>query len=88
MSLWLRMMVNDLKQVMFRVLEDHEDAFVFEDDFNQLDDVRMIQLRAQGHFSDRGLGKARVLNQLALLIGFEPGGVSERGRSPRQNQRD
>lgn len=30
-------MVDDLKEVVFGVLEDHEDAFRFEDYFHQMD---------------------------------------------------
>ena len=52
MPCWLGVMVDDLQEVMFGVLEDHENAFVFQDDFNKLDYIHMTQLRAEGHFSD------------------------------------
>lgn len=73
MSLRLRVVVDDLKQVVLRVLEDHEDALVLEDDLDELDHIGMRQLRTKGHLPDGGLGETRVLDQLTLLVGFEPG---------------
>ena len=35
------MMMDDLKEVMLGVFEDHEDTFIFEDDFHKIDDIRM-----------------------------------------------
>ena len=32
------MVVDDLEQVVFGVFENHEDAFAFEDDFDQMDE--------------------------------------------------
>jgi hypothetical protein len=52
MSLRLSVMMYYLKEIVFRILEYHEDTFVLEDDFFQLDDVGMRELSAQGHLSD------------------------------------
>ena len=41
MPRWLSMMMDDLQQVMLGVLEHHKDTFVFEDDFDEADDIRM-----------------------------------------------
>lgn len=38
-ALRLGVVVDDLEEVMLGIFEDHEDAFVFEYDFFQLDDV-------------------------------------------------
>jgi hypothetical protein len=65
---WLRVVMNNLKEVMLCVFEDHEDTFTFQDDFYKPDDVYMTQLRTKGHLSDSGLGYSRVLNLLAFLI--------------------
>jgi len=62
--------VDDLQEVMLGVLEHHEDTFVFQDNLDELDDIRVTQLRAQGHFSDRGLRDAGVLDLFAFLVCF------------------
>lgn len=51
MSSRLCMVMDDLEQVMFCVLEHHEDTFVFQDDFNQTNDIHMTELGAQRHLS-------------------------------------
>jgi hypothetical protein len=38
---WLRMVMNDLQQVMLAVFEDHEDAFILEDDFRKVYQIGM-----------------------------------------------
>lgn len=35
------MMMNDLEQVVFGILEDDVDALVFQDDFYRVDDICM-----------------------------------------------
>ena len=35
------MVVNDLEEIMFSVFENHEDAFVLKNDFDQIDNVRV-----------------------------------------------
>lgn len=67
----LSVVVNDLKQVMFGILEDDEDAFVLEDYLHGMNDIRVRQFSAQSHFSDSGLRDASILN-FALFIRLEP----------------
>ena len=59
------MVVDDLQEVVLRVLEDHEDAFRFEDDFHKVYECRVAELSAERHLADRGLRDASVL-ELAL----------------------
>lgn len=65
------MVLDDLQQVVLAVLEHHEDALVLEDDLDEVDDVRVGELGAEGHFADGGLGDARVLGGFAFFVGFE-----------------
>ena len=67
----LVVVVDDLKQVVLGELEHHEDALVLEHDLDEFDDVFVLQLGAEGHFSDGALGDARVSDLLALLVGLE-----------------
>jgi hypothetical protein len=60
--------MDDLKEVMLGVFEDHEDAFVFQDNFYEPDDIHMAQFRTEGHLSDGRLRDACILNLLAFLI--------------------
>lgn len=76
MSLRLGVVMNDLEQVMLGIFEHHEDALVFQNDFLQLHNVWMVQLRAQGHFPNGRLRQARVLNDLSLFVRLESGTVS------------
>ena len=46
------MVLDDLEEVVFAVFEDHEDAFVFEDGFDQVDHICVGEFGAEGHFSD------------------------------------
>ena len=52
-STMLCMVMYDLEQVMLSILEDHEDTLVFQDGFNQMDDIWVRQFRAQSHFTAR-----------------------------------
>lgn len=38
----LRVMVDDLKKVMFGVLKHHKYAFVFKDDFDQANNIGIV----------------------------------------------
>jgi hypothetical protein len=67
----LRVVVDDLEEVVLGVLEDHEDALVLEDDFDELDDVGVTELRAEGHLPHRRLRDAGIGDLLALLVGLE-----------------
>ena len=67
------MVLDDLKEIVLAVFEDHEDAFLFEDDFRKVNDVPVGKLGAEGHLTDGGLGYARVLYCLILFVGLEPG---------------
>ena len=71
MASGLRVVMNDLQEIVLRILEHHEDAFILQDDFDELNDIDMAQLGAQGHFSHSRLRNASILNLLALLIGLE-----------------
>ena len=71
MARLLRVVVDDLQQVVLGVFEHHEDALVLENDLNQADHIVVLELRAECHFSDGGLRNARVLYLLALLVGLE-----------------
>lgn len=41
MPCWLSVVVDNLQEIMLSVLENHEDTFVFEDDFDEANDIRM-----------------------------------------------
>jgi hypothetical protein len=41
--------VDDLKQVVFGIFEDYEDALVFQDDLIGMDDVKVCKLGAESH---------------------------------------
>ena len=47
MGVGLRVVLDDLEKVMLAVFEDHEDAFVFEDDLLEVDYVEVRELRTQ-----------------------------------------
>ena len=47
----LGVVVDDLKQIVFGVLEHHENALVLEDDLDQVDEVGVGQLRTKGHLT-------------------------------------
>ena len=47
----LGVVMDDLEQVVFGVLEHHEDALVLKDDLDQVDEIGMGQLRTEGHFT-------------------------------------
>ena len=64
----LRMVMNDLEEVMLSIFEHHEDTFTLQDNFHKSDDIYMTQLGAQGHLSYGGLGYSRVLDLFALLV--------------------
>lgn len=40
---WLCVVVNDLEEIVFGILKYHEDALVFEDDFDEPDHVYVAQ---------------------------------------------
>jgi hypothetical protein len=44
MPCWLRVVMDDLQEVVLGILEDHEDALVFQDDLDELDYIRVTQL--------------------------------------------
>lgn len=67
----LRVVVDDLQQVVLGVFEDHEDAFFFEQDFVKADQVGVREFGAEGHFADRGLRDTGVLEEFAFFVGFE-----------------
>lgn len=62
--------MDDLQQVVFGVFEDHEDAFRLEDDFYEVNEGWMAEFGAKGHFPDRRLRDAGVL-EFAFLVWFE-----------------
>jgi len=62
--------MDDLQEVVVGVLEDHEDAFAFQDYFYEMDEAWVGELGAEGHFADGGLGDAGVL-EFAFFVGFE-----------------
>lgn len=68
MACRLSVMMNDLQEIMLGVLEDHEDAFVFENDFDETNHVHVTQLGTEGHFPDCRLGDSCVLDLLAFLV--------------------
>ena len=41
MSSRLSVMMDDLQQIVLGIFKHHEDAFVFEDDFDEADDIHM-----------------------------------------------
>ena len=67
----LRMVVNNLQQIMLCILEHHKDALILENDLNQLDNVGVTQLRAERHLADGRLRNARVGGLLSLFVGLE-----------------
>ena len=82
MSLGVRMVVDDLKQVMVCVFKHHEDTLILKDDLLQLHNIRMIQFRTEGHFPDGRLRETGILNGLALFFRFEPRHVRRTQLSP------
>ena len=72
MSLGVRMVVDDLEQVMVCVFKHHEYTLILEDDLFELHNVGMIQLGAERHFPDGRLRETSILNGLAFLFRFEP----------------
>ncbi len=64
---------------MFCVLEDHKYAFVLKYDLDKVDDIWMIQLGAECHFTTSRLRYSRVLYDLTLLVRLEPRRYSTRG---------
>jgi hypothetical protein len=73
MALRLCVVVYDLEKIMFGVFEDHEYTFLFKDNLNQVYQVWMRELGAQGDLTDGGLREPSVLNRLSFLVGFESG---------------
>jgi hypothetical protein len=71
MARLLCVVVDDLQQVMFCVLKDHEDALVLEDSFDIAYDALVTKLAAEAHLTDGTLGDAGIANLLALLVGLE-----------------
>ena len=68
---WLGVVVDDLKQVVLAVLKDHEDAFVFENNFDQMNEVRMREFGAQRHLTNSRLREASVLDIITFLLRLE-----------------
>lgn len=52
MPRWLGVMMYDLKEIVLGVFEDHEDTFIFEDDFDEADYIHVTQFGTEGHFPD------------------------------------
>jgi hypothetical protein len=50
---WLRVVMDDLEEIMLGVFENHVDTLTFQDDFNKPDHIDMTQLGTEGHLSDR-----------------------------------
>ena len=44
MSSWLCVVVNDLQEIMLAVFKDHINAFLLQDDFDQVDQIWMVKL--------------------------------------------
>ena len=60
--------MNDLKQIMLCVLENHEDALILEHNLTELNDIVMMKLTAETHLADSTLRDTRVADLLALLV--------------------
>lgn len=71
MAAWLSVVMNDLEEVVLAILEDHEDTFLLEDDFDEMDEVRMGELGAKGDFADGGLRETGVLDVGVFFVGLE-----------------
>lgn len=71
MSGGLGVMLNDLQEIMLGVFKYHEDALVLENDLDQVDHIRVRELRTEGHFPTRRLGNACVLDDLPFFIRLE-----------------
>ena len=41
MACWLRVVMDDLKEIMLCVFKNHKDAFIFEDDFDEANDIHV-----------------------------------------------
>jgi hypothetical protein len=48
----LSVVMDDLQEIMLGVFKDHEDAFVFQDDLMEFDDINMTKFGTQGHLPD------------------------------------
>ena len=62
--------MDNLKQVMLGIFEDHEDAFRLEDDLDQGDNVVVGKLGTKCHFSYGRLRNTGVA-QLSVFVWFE-----------------
>ena len=56
---------------MLSVIEDHKDAFVFEDNLDEANDICVAQFAAQAHLTDGTLRDACIANLFTLLVGLE-----------------
>lgn len=56
---------------MLGILENHEDAFVLQDDLDEPDHIDMAQFRAQRHLPHSRLRDASILDLLTLLVWLE-----------------
>ena len=68
MPSWLSVVMDDLEEIVLGIFEDHEDAFVFEYDFDEADHIRVAQFGTQSHLSDGRLGYAGVLGLFPLFV--------------------
>jgi hypothetical protein len=70
-SVRLGVMMDNLEQVVLRIFKNNINAFVFKNDLDGMDHIRMCQLGAKSHFSDGRLGDARVAD-FAFLVRLKP----------------
>jgi hypothetical protein len=71
MSRLLSVVMNNLKQIMLCVLENHKDALILQHNLAKTNDIVMVKLAAQTHLTDSTLRDARVADLLAFLIRLE-----------------
>ncbi len=67
-------MLNDLQQIMLGIFKHHKDTLVFEDDFDQVNNIWVRKLGTQSHFAACRLGYPGVLDHFTFLVRLEPWG--------------
>lgn len=68
MPCWLRVVMDDLEQVMLGIFKDHENTFILQNDFDQANDIDVTQLGAQCHLTNSRLRYSGILDLFSFFI--------------------
>ena len=63
--------MDNLKKIMLAVLEYHEHTLVLQDDFDEMDQIRMLQFCAKSHLTDSRLTQPSILDVVAFFLWLE-----------------